>query len=162
MLLLKMRFFPILLLLVPLGFLTACGSGATESREDSPGIETGEISYPSIPDSTMQMLWDHSDYVDYIFYQLDFSISQDNQNDIRQSLLHISRSTPRIDPSCRPVGRLFYQVEGENVVDAEIFFGPGCHYYIFFENGEKRYANAMTPAGIQFYERVFTMVNEGN
>lgn len=151
-----------LFLTLLLGFLTACGSGTSENQEVSSPETDGNAIYPSIPDSTMQMLWDRCDYMDYVFYHLDFSMSQERQNDIRQSLLHISQGVPSIDPSCRAIGRVFYQIEGENVLEADIFFSPDCQYYIFYENGKKRYANTLTPAGIQFYERVFSMGNEGN
>ena len=145
-------------------FLT--GAGCKEHSEDqktdrdlppaSPAIS--QVYYPSIPDSTMQMLWEQCDFIDYIFYDLDFSMSQDQQTDIRNALKHISRATPVTDPACKPVGRIFFQVKGENAAEADIFLDSRCQYYLFYKNGEQAYANALTPQGVQFYEYVFSRV----
>lgn len=148
-----------------IGLLSAAckPSGPPESAvKNNPETTEGKVaaSLPSVPDSLMLMLWDRCDYIDMLFYHLSFSASQDRQDDIRASLQHISRETPVIDPACAPIGRIFYQVDGRNAAEADIFFSPQCQYFVFFRNGEKAYANKMTPQGIQFYERILSTVNQ--
>ena len=139
--------------------LFGCQAGEADKATEAPPAPAAQnTTYPSIPDSTMQYLWERCDYVDYIFYELDFSVSQSSQHEIRKSLQHISRAVPDVSPACRPIGHLFYQVEGENVLEANIFFSPECQYYLFYRDGEPAYANAMTPAGVQFYEYLLTQV----
>lgn len=141
--------------------LFGCQSGEPDQAEaatEEPPAAAAQKTYPSIPDSTMQHLWERCDFVDYIFYELDFSVSQSSQSEIRKSLQHVSRVVPEIVPACRPIGHLFYQVEGENVLEADIFYSPECQYYLFYRDGEPAYANAMTPAGMQFYEYLLTQV----
>ena len=145
-----MNRFIILLLVVCWG----CGQGGAKQQAESPeGSATG--SYPSITDSIMVHLWENCDFIDYIFYNFDFSLSQGDKPAIQASLNHVSREVPEINPECRSIGRIFYQVEGENVMEADIILTEQCQYYIFYENGRKTYANKLSEAGIGFYNGVF-------
>jgi len=132
----------------------------TSTTKENPAVAAAAPAYPSIPDSTMQYLWQHCDFVDYIFYELDFSVSQDDPDQVRRSLQHVSRAIPKPGDDCRPIGRLFYQVDGENALEADIYFSSDCQYYLFYRDGQPAYANAMTPAGIQFYEYLLTQVGK--
>lgn len=114
--------------------------------------------YPSIPTEDMKMLWDSSDYVDVVFYYEDFSISQKNQGDIRGMLKYISEGTPKINPACQPIGRIFFQIDGRNAAEADIFFAQGCTFFLFYKNGKKAYANGFTESGVNFFNNIFASV----
>ena len=107
-------------------------------------------------------MWEKCDFIDFIFYYMSFSMSQNKQASIRGTLQHIADQPAEIKSDCRPIGRIFYQVEGENVLEADLFFSEGCMYFIFYEDGKKAYANSMTPAGFQFFQNVFSQVQKGN
>lgn len=115
--------------------------------------------YPSISAEKMKYLYDNCDYIDFIFYDLDFSMSQDQKPAIIQTLRGVSTTPGRIDASCKPVGRVFFQVEGVNAVEADLFFGGACLYYIFFEDGQYAYSNQMTQESASFYQQIFTQVS---
>lgn len=140
--------------------LLSCRSGQKEtegSRQQAAAQQpAGEKLYPSLPLDTLQMLWDQCDYIDYVFYYKDFSVSQNQKTDIQASIRHISEEVPAIQPDCQPIGRVFYQVQGENRLEAELYFNQGCTYFIFYEDGKKTYANAMMPAGIQFFNQIMS------
>ena len=150
----------------------ACQGGHTEQATDStssstpaPAVETNSTpaaaataKYPSIPVDMVKMLWDKCDYVDFVFYYLNFSMSQKVQNSIRQTIAHIATEVPAIDPNCQPIGRLFFQAEGQNIAEADIFYSNGCAYYIFYKDGQYAYANKMLPQGSKFYENIFKQV----
>jgi len=142
--------------------IISCCYACRQNGQAEQSSSGGQVSapYPSIPDSTMQRLWDECDYIDFVFYNLSFSMSQEQQSDIRSTLQHISRKPAEVYPECPAMGRLFFQIEGENAAQADIFFTPECQYFVFYEDNEKTYANAMTPAGIQFYERVLQMIEQ--
>ncbi len=144
--------------------LLSCQSGQKdEGGDQQQGREqgaaqppAGEKLYPGLPLDTLQMLWNRCDFIDYVFYYKNFSVSQNQQADIRASLRHIADEAPAIVPSCQPIGRIFYQVEGENRLEADLYFQEGCTYFIFYENGKKAYANTMMPAGIQFFNQIMS------
>ncbi|MCB0587490.1 MAG: hypothetical protein KDD06_19505 [Phaeodactylibacter sp.] len=158
-----MERFALFVILTGFLILSGCQSGqpkqesGQESREEaSSGQPAGEKPYPSLPLDTLQMLWNQCDYIDYVFYYKDFSVSQNQQSDIRASIRHISEEVPAISPSCQPVGRIFYQVQGENRLEADLYFSPECSFFVFYEDGKKAYANAIMPAGVQFFNQVLS------
>jgi len=130
----------------------------SESAQQNNAAQQGERLYPSVPLDTLQMLFQQCDYVDYVFYYTNFSISQNQQGDIQQAIRHISEAVPVIKPGCKPIGRIFFQVEGENRLEADLYFEQGCTYYVFFQDGKPAYANEIMPAGIQFYNNIFSSV----
>ncbi len=113
------------------------------------------LSYPSIPKEIIVNLYENSEYMDYIFHDLNFSISQDSRSSIRSSLAFISKETPKeIGAGCKSLGRKFFHVNGEIVLEAEVYFTNTCAFYIFFVDGKPTYANKMTQEGLNFYANI--------
>lgn len=137
---------------------TSCNSSSSSGAAEKPVAENTAApptSYPSIPSEKIVNLFETCDFIDYILYDYEFSLSQGEKPAIQASFSHISKTVPTINPNCQPIGRIFYQVEGQNALEADIYFNDGCKYYIFLENNQPKYANELTPAGIGFYEDVF-------
>lgn len=142
--------------------LSACGgerSSSPESNETTENAavqeEGGKQSVPTLPLTIMQKLVDSVDYVDYIWYNFDFSMSMDNPSGVRYSLAQIGESGANRTAACKPAGRVFYQINGRNAAEAEMFFSNGCTYMEFIEDGKVVYANAMSPVGIDFLNNQF-------
>lgn len=162
------RFFLLLLLV---GSIAACqpkssssGDGGDADNETTPAANgtsqtaTSAVSYPSIPFDTLSMLWEKCDYVDFVFYNLNFSMSQNEKVGIQSTLRHIAEDVPVINENCAPVGRIFFQVDGRNALEGDFFIGENCLYYIFYENGKKTYANSMTEMGKNFFSNIFSQM----
>lgn len=111
--------------------------------------------YPSITEEKMRYLYDNCDYIDFVFYGTNFSMSQNEASGIRSTLGGISTTPAKVLASCQPVGRVFFQVDGQNVEEADLFFGESCLYYIFLENGSYAYGNQLTEGGFKFYQNIF-------
>lgn len=146
----------------------ACGNnGASENpeqtvREQPAPAPVQTISYPSLPIQKMQELYNSVDYIDFVFYYADFSMNQSNEASIKATLAQVSTDVPTIYPSCQPIGSLFFQAEGKQLMQAELYFSDKCVYYIWLENGQRTYANKMTPEGFQFYQKVFSQAGTAN
>ena len=143
--------------------LFSCQSGQQEqdtNQQKQEQVSTqqaaGEKLYPSLPLDTLQLLWNQCDYIDYVFYYKDFSVSQNQRGDIQNAIRSISEDVPVIQPNCQPIGRIFFQVQGENRLEADLHFSQGCTYFIFYENGKKTYANTIMPAGVQFFNQILS------
>ena len=113
-----MKYF--LLLATIIGMLS-CKNDASDSTTanttiSTPPPATPSIIYPSISGETMQYLVDNCDYVDYVFYELPISMSLQEKAAIHYSLSHISTQSAIINPGCKAIGRLFYQVKGERII----------------------------------------------
>lgn len=121
--------------------------GATTSA-DFANIET----LPSIELSMLENLWAKCDFIDYVYYELPISASLDNQNSIRTAISHIAENPAGKLPGCKAIGRVFYQIDGENVLQGDIYFSNGCTYFIWLDKKSKPYAgNMMMESGIQFF-----------
>ncbi|MFT5744808.1 MAG: hypothetical protein ACI9XO_001146 [Paraglaciecola sp.] len=155
-----MRFLPLLLLT----FLWSC----TDSTNQEPTTETTpatnpapvpaaklEAIYPAYPVEKLQYLFENSDYIDYVFYELPMSMSLSEKASIQYSISHVSAEQAPINANCKSLGRIFYQLKGENVAEAEIVFNAPeqCSYFVFYDNGKKAYANQMTEAGIKYLQQ---------
>jgi hypothetical protein len=164
----KSKFFA-LLLIVTTTSLLACSDKAkpseTGSTEGAAGtaapaatVSNNAGSLPPMPKERLQNLWDNCDYIDFVFFDLDFSMSQEEKSAIQGTVAGIGANAPTLNPACKPIGRVFFQVAGKNVEEADLVMGQGCVYYIFQENGKPAYANLLTERGFKFYQDVFTQV----
>lgn len=144
----------------------ACGNNnnsAEAKTTDQANVAAAAVpSYPSISIDRLEYLWNNADYMDVVFYELPVSLNQSTQEQVRSTLAHISENPPVINPACKSVGRLFFQVKGKNVEEAEIYFENGCTYYVWLENGKPAYANLITKAGIDFYNNVYVQAQQLN
>lgn len=118
----------------------------------------GGENLPSITMEIMTKIFEESDYADFVFYNTNFSMSMDQKVSIQGTLRHVSEKVPLLNPKCKAIGRVFYQIEGENYMEADIFFEQDCKYYIFYENGKKSYANQMTQDGVNHYANIFSQL----
>jgi len=163
-------FFAAITLLV--GF-AACQNQDTQTNEATSQPDTAAPStvstapppqptLPSIPLETVEYLWANCDYVDYVFYELPISMSLDNQRSVQYVLQHISDAPAPLLPECKPIGRIFYQVKGENVLMADLYFSQGCTYFVFLENDKPKYANYMTEKGVAYLNDNFKQAQKLN
>lgn len=136
---------------------TESSASKGQSGAESPA---GTVQYPSIPLDTIKMLYEECDYIDYVFYYSNISANQSNQADIRSALSHVAEQPPAIKPSCKPIGRIFYQVEGENRAEADLYIGEGCNYYLWYEDGKAAYANQVMDSGINFIKNLLAQSNQ--
>ena len=107
---------------------------------------------PSIELSTLENLWENCDFVDYVYYELPISASLDNQSSIRSSIQHIAEQPAAKTNGCKALGRVFYQIEGENVLQGDIYFSRGCTYFLWLDSKGKYFAgNMMMDSAMKFF-----------
>ncbi|MCB0644498.1 MAG: hypothetical protein KDC44_22795 [Phaeodactylibacter sp.] len=146
--------------------LMSCGNNtpadARQEAADAAATATAEpkATLPSLPIVTLEYLWKSCDFVDYVFYELPVSMSLDNKKTIQYVLSHIAEDPAPLRPECKSIGRIFYQVEGENVLEADMYFSEGCTYLVFLEDGKAKYANYMTKDGVDYLNNNFQQVNK--
>ncbi|GLR19232.1 hypothetical protein [Portibacter lacus] len=144
-------------LLLFVSFL-ACKENKTqvvaENAPSQPATTTANIP-PAIPSDILINLYENCDFIDFIFPNLPFSISQEDKASIQQTLRHINNVQPtEFDPQCPYFAQQIFQENGEIVLDAKIFFQKGCTYYLFYEDGVVKYSGSFTNEGILFYNNI--------
>jgi hypothetical protein len=110
---------------------------------------------PSLSPERIADLARRCDFVDYVFYYANFSLSQDEPGAVRQTVTFIGPGGITPDPDCRPMGRIFFQEKGEILLEGDMYFQDHCRYFLFLENGKPKYAHAMTPAAVTFLQQIF-------
>lgn len=111
---------------------------------------------PGIPKDLLLSFFTEVSHVDYIFYDLPFSLSQDNTTSIQSNINLISPEPLGDDilKGCKPIGREFFQI-GDNVeYEADLYFSEGCHGYVFMKDGKPLYANKLSGPGLKFYTNI--------
>lgn len=147
-------------LLCLLSIVGACGSGDAPptDADATPPPAPASAEFPRLQPAQMQALVDSVDYIDYVFYELEFSMSMDNASGIQYALAQIGPESARRRPGCKPIGRVFYQIKGRNAMAADMFFSQGCTYFEFVEGNTVVAANEMSEVGKEFLNNQFGQI----
>ena len=124
---------------------------------DQPALTT--LSLPTLDAEIFKKIAQSCDYVDYIFYNLPISISQDNRQAILSNINFISREPITSYPAtCKSMGRKSFMSDGEILLEADVYLNKeqGCYFYVFLKDGKPAYANKIANDGINFYFNVFS------
>lgn len=146
-----------LLIIVMLITWSSCKESGTNKQnvKESETVSEELLNLPSIPQELVKELYNNCTYTDYIFNELNFSLSQDNVNSVKASIGFISTEIQKTKPQgCNAIGRKFFQVNGEIAIEADVYFSKNCTFYIFFVDGKPAYANKMTQEGYNFYGNI--------
>lgn len=115
-------------------------------------------SLPSITFDEMKLIYEGADFIDIIFYNVDFSMSVNNKSNIQRMVGFVSTNVAQINTACQPMGRLFFQKNGEIMVEADMYYDENCRYFVFQKNGKAAYANDITPEGQAYFAKIFSQV----
>jgi len=110
---------------------------------------------PPMPQNELALLFEQCDFIDYIFIDLPFSLSQNEKSSIQQNVL-FAENVPVKErlASCKPMARKFFKIKGNIVWEADVFATPPCHYFVFYKDNNPTYANKMSANGINFYNNL--------
>ena len=128
-----------------------------EAKTEKKSKEEGKIyRLPPLPEHIYHDIYKYSDYLDVLFEDLDFSMSQDNNASIRSFLQNINlKRTAALNTACEPMGHASFQKNGQSIIEADFYHEPGCYYFIFYyENEQPMFSNSMSETGIQFFKNL--------
>lgn len=141
--------------------LAACGPEGAAPASDAPaGVAAAAA--PPLPRAAMRRLVDSVDHIDYLFYELEFSMSLDEARGVRYALAQVGEQTASLAPTCRPIGRVIYQIGGRIAAEADLYFAPGCTGFAFVDDtGAAAHVNAMSEVGKDFLNNQFAQLIDG-
>jgi len=117
----------------------------------------GQPLLPRIPNDLRLKMWNEGEIIDYIFHDLPFSMNQNEQASIRTNITYIGDKPVTVLPKgCKPMARQFYQANGVIVYEADVYFDDNCQFYVFYVDGQAKYANQMDETGKQFFTNMIT------
>ncbi len=162
-----MRNIPILILVSCLSILLGCkgkSSSTTNSTASSPPAATTPTPaaaahpLPSITLEEMQKLYNECDYIDFIYYNMDFSMSVNTPTNVQRVVTFVDKTQPSANATCPAMGRIIYQKDGETLLEADMHYSQDCQHFIFYKDNKKVYANNMTQQGIAYFQQMFSQV----
>jgi hypothetical protein len=139
----------------------SCQSNNTSAKKAEEQVvnPAGANPYPRPPDDLLMNLYNNCSAIDYTFNNMPASISQEEKASIQSMISFFSQKTPEtLNTSCKPMGRAFYQINGEIVLEADFYFRSDCQYFIFFIDGKAMYSCEMSQSGAQFFSRMLVQI----
>lgn len=134
--------------------LFACKSDNSQSNAPAQSAPAQAV-YPVLPAELHQKLYNQVDYLDFIFHDFPFSMSQKEKPSIQLNVSYIDKApVMSIPQNCKAIARQFYQIEGEIILEADVYYGDNCNFYVFHENGKASYANMMSQNGVGFFQNI--------
>lgn len=123
---------------------------APSNSNNSANSATATLS--GLPIEIKKNLFENCDYIDYTFFNFNFAMSQGEPQAIKSNISLLSEEVqPTIPPACKPIGRKYYHVDGQIVMEAELYFGDNCYFYIYKDGHQSLYGNKLSQQGINFY-----------
>lgn len=112
----------------------------------------------SISFEEMKTIYEETDFIDIIFYNVDFSMSVNNKSNIQRMVGMVSTNVAQLNPDCQAMGRLFFQKNGALLIEADMYYDKTCQYFVFQKDGKPAYANDITPEGQAYFSQIFSQV----
>lgn len=143
---------------VMLILLTSCGENEKKKAlPEKPVVRTENIlpQLPKMPENELALLFENCDFIDYIFIDLPFSLSQNEKSSVQQNVLFAENTA--VDQrmaSCKPMARKFFKIKGNIVWEADVFAIEPCYYFVFYKDNKATYANKMSSNGRNFYKNL--------
>ncbi|MEM7101682.1 MAG: hypothetical protein AAF502_01045 [Bacteroidota bacterium] len=149
-----MTFGGILVVIIALLFGMRALSGNQQSSQP-PGKKTviapqQARTLPAPPENLLNAIFDQADFIDFIFYNLNYSMSISEPESVRGAVAYMTmEAVPNLD--CVPsMGKIFYKSDGETILEADLHFSPGCSYIILLnEQRQQAYACNISENGLR-------------
>jgi len=153
-----------LLIILTIFLFSSCGE--TEEKKgmakdklwSTKANEVKVSTLPSITFEEMKEIYEGCDFIDIIFYNVEFSMSVNNKTNIQKMVGFVSTNVAKVNPDCKAMGRLFFQKNGELLVEADMYYDDQCQYFVFQKNGKNAYANYITTEGQAYFAKIFSQV----
>lgn len=135
-------------------------SGCQQKEPSAPAqaAPSAPAELPGVPSDILNRLMDECTGIDYIFNELPFSLSFQEEPGIDQNIAFIDPAI-RVGPipaDCKPMARKLFLIKGEIAYEADVYYSGKCKFYVFLGKDKKPlYANGISAAGVQYYLQVF-------
>ncbi len=134
-----------------------------KSKGNKENIETTtkSNSLPILPVEIIEDIAFNADYLDVLFEDLDFSLSQSDNKSIRIFLQNIDFKTPIKDfnNNCKPFASALFSKQGNTIIEADVYHSDKCYYFLFLDKDRKpKYGNLMSNPGIAFFNNLKQIV----
>ena len=111
-------------------------------------------SLPPMPEALARRIMDSCTLIDYTFLTLPFTISFDNNKSVQGSFRHIQVDGVEEVPGLKVFAKTFFQIQGRIILVGDLYFNNAGQYFVYSEDGIKKYANKLSQEGIDFFNQI--------
>ncbi len=143
-------------------FSMSCNESKTAEAGEKPSPQAVQApstkqytQLPTAPNELLSNLFNNASAIDFIFHNFPFSMSQTEPAAVKGHFTHFAPDPVKNFPGdCKPMARIFYQINGEIVQEVDLYYADKCKYFVFVDGSKPMYANSMSEAGDQFFNRI--------
>ncbi|MEP7320371.1 MAG: hypothetical protein ABI761_00580 [Saprospiraceae bacterium] len=125
-------------------------------QESTPKKQVQLAAQSILTQNEIQDLVTKVDFVDFLFYHMNISVSQNDPASIQQSLHFLTTEAKPATMQCASIGRASFQSKGKIIFEADMHFADHCGYFTIIENKVAKGTCLMSPDGVKFLS---TMIN---
>jgi hypothetical protein len=139
----------------------SCKSDTKQNAADAGEPEvSSSLPYPALGNQDISQLYAQADKVDIIFFYLPISVNQEDPASVKSTVLYVAPAAPKVTNTCKAIARLSWIADGAIIKEADVYIDAGCEYLLFMENNQPVAANAMSPAGVDFFRKIISQVEQ--
>lgn len=142
------------------GLLASCNSeeAAEQSNATVERAVEPTTGLPPAPPALIEQWKSQVSKIDYIFFNVNVSMAT-HDDDAARSLNFIESTIPVIPEHCKPDGRMFItDSNGDTLGEIDFSIASGCRHMIVYIDGEARFANNISNAGLQQFANLLRNV----
>jgi len=145
--------------------LISCGSDKKGATSTAPAKNPANAAaavpqgptLPGIDGAVLSKLYNEAEHLDFLFFELPFSMNQSDKASIQSSLASFSPDpVGSIPPTCKPLARKMYQINGEIVEEFNVYYSQGCTFFVQMKDEKPFAACQMSQGGIDFFKKVLS------
>jgi hypothetical protein len=132
------------------------GSKAEEVKDESTTASSQiTTAYPSYPKDDFLLLLQKCDYIDVIFNEVDVSMNQQHDSDIKGMLSFIQQGDIEL-PTCTESAYINFQSNGEILAEGNLYLRGKCSHIVWLVDGKPKFGNAFNQSGTNFFRKVLS------
>ena len=113
-------------------------------------------SLPPLPEALARRIMDSCTLIDYTFLSLPFTMSFDNNKSVQGSFRHIQVDGVEEVAGLKVFAKTFFQIQGRIILVGDLYFSNAGAYFVYSEDGVKKYGNKLSQEGIDFFNQIIT------
>ncbi len=130
-----------------------------ENAPASTGITAGPAAtLPIIPLEEYKALAENTNSIDIVPFESNLSMSIPDKASCYQFVAnHILDTQVAEMPCTKPNGRIFFNKDGDSILEANIYYTEQCKYLVFYKAGNNTplYATQITEQGKKYFESIY-------